>query len=248
MLEINLTIDTKAIDRFALLTEKNLRFATGRAMAATVRATEQTLKQDLAKTSGGPIEGGATRWTLGGVYTRRPSPNRLEAEVGLRSDQSRAAGRYISVLTRGGAPRRKAVDTRAGGLVNNTGLTIVPTRRQRVDAKGNVTLAAYTKALASASYIRDGRQFNRNAGSRFFIIPIKGTPGRMGVFERTSKPGKGRYGSWEGTQMRFTLEPNPKPRRSTYDLTGDLQRSAQVVWPGEIQKWLRAELAQAGFR
>jgi len=245
MLELKLTIDTTAIDRFALLTEKNLRFATGRAMAATVRATSERLKADLEKTSGGPIEGGATRWTVGGRYVRLPSPNNLVAEVGLRSDQPRAAGRYISVLTRGGAPRRKAVDTRAGGLVNNTGLTIVPTRRQRVDAKGNVTLAAYTKALASASYIRDGRQFNRTTGGRFFVIPIKGPAERMGVFERTSR---GRYGSLRGAQMRFTLEPNPKPRRSTYDLTGDLQRSAQRVWPGEITAQLRAELARAGFR
>jgi hypothetical protein len=245
MLELNLTIDTRAIDRFALLTEKNIRYATGRAMAATVRAAEQRLKQDLAKTSGGPIEGGATRWTIGGTYNRRPSPNNLVAEVGLRSDQSRAAGRYISVLTRGGPPRRKAVDSKAAGVVDGSGLTIVPTRRQRVNAQGNVTLAAYKKALASASYIRNGQQFNRTTGGRFFVIPIKGPAGRMGVFERTSR---GRYGTLRGAQMRFTLEPNPKPRRSTYDLTGDLQRSAQVVWPGEIQKWLRAELARAGFR
>ena len=245
MLELSLTIDTKAIDRFALLTEKNIRYATGRAMAATVRTAEQRLKQDLAKTSGGPIEGGATRWTVGATYTQRPSPNNLNAEVGLRSDQSRAAGRYISVLTRGGAPRRKAADSRASGLVDGSGLTIVPTRRQRVDAKGNVTLASYKKALASASYVRNGQQFNRTAGGRFFIIPIKGPAGRMGLFERTSR---GRYGSLRGAQMRFTLEPTPTPRRSTYDLTGDLQRSAQRVWPGEITAQLRAELANAGFR
>jgi hypothetical protein len=233
MLELNLTIDTKAINQFALLTEKNIRYATGRAMAATVRATSERLKADLEKTSGGPVEGGATRWTVGGRYVRLPSPNNLVAEVGLRSDQSRAAGRYISVLTRGGPPRRKAVDSKAAGVVDGTGLTIVPTPRQRVNAQGNVTLAAYTKALASAAYIRNGRQLNRTTGGRFFVIPIKGPAGRMGLFERTSR---GRYGSLRGAQMRFTLEPNPKPRRSTYDLTGDLQRSAQVVWPGEIQK------------
>jgi hypothetical protein len=245
MLELSLTIDTRAINQFALLTEKNIRYATGRAMAATVKAAEQRLKQDLAKTSGGPIEGGATRWTIGGTYNRRPSPNNLVAEVGLRSDQSRAAGRYISVLARGGPPRRKAVDSKAAGVVDGSGLTIVPTRRQRVNAQGNVTLAAYKKALASASYIRNGQQFNRTTGGRFFVIPIKGPAGRMGLFERTSK---GRYGTLRGAQMRFTLEPNPKPRRSTYDLTGDLQRSAQVVWPGEITAQLRAELARAGFR
>jgi hypothetical protein len=246
MLEISLTIDTKAIDRFALLTEKNLRFATGRAMAASVRATEQTLKQDLAKTSGGPIEGGASRWTIGGTYNRRPSPNNLVAEVGLRSDQPRAAGRYISVLTRGGAPRRKGVDLKAAGIAGSQGLTIVPTPGQRLDAKGNVSRAAFNKALANAAVIRDGKQHNRGAG-RFFIIPIKGAPGRMGIFERTGKPGRGRYGSFQGTTMRFTLEPNPKPRASTYDLRGDLQRSTQRVWPGEIRQQLMAELKRAGF-
>ena len=246
MININLTIDTKAINQFALLTEKNIRFATGRAMAATVRATEQTLKQDLAKTSGGPIEGGATRWTIGGTYNRRPSPSNLVAEVGLRSDQPRAAGRYISVLTKGGRPRRKGVDLKAAGIAGSQGLTIVPTPGQRLDSKGNVSRAAFNKALANAAVIRDGKQHNRGAG-RFFIIPIKGAPGRMGIFERTGKPGRGRYGSFQGTTMRFTLEPNPKPRASTYDLRGDLQRSTQRVWPGEIRTQLMAELKRAGF-
>jgi hypothetical protein len=247
MLELSLTIDTKAIDRFALLTEKNIRYATGRAMAATVRAAEKQLKQDLAKSSGGPIEGGATRWTIGGTYNRRPSPNNLVAEVGLRSDRPRAAGRYISTMTRGGPPRTKGVDLKAAALAGGSGLTIVPTPAQRKDSKGNVSRAAFSKALASASVIRNGRQYNRGAG-RFFIIPIKGPAGRMGIFERTGKPGRGRYGSFQGTQMRFTLEPQPKIRQSTYDLTGDLQRSAQVVWPGEITAQLRAELTRAGFR
>jgi hypothetical protein len=246
MLELNLTIDTKAIDRFALLTEKNLRFATGKAMAATVRATSDRLKADLEKTSGGPIEGGATRWTVGGRYVRLPSPNNLVAEVGLRSDQPRAAGRYISVLTKGGAPRRKGVDLKAAGIAGSQGLTIVPTPGQRLDARGNVSRAAFNKALANAAVIRDGKQHNRGAG-RFFIIPIKGAPGRMGIFERTGKPGRGRYGSFQGATMRFTLEPNPKPRASTYDLRGDLQRSTQRVWPGEIRTQLMAELRRAGF-
>ena len=250
MLEIKL--DTTGLDRtisnLALLTEKNLRFATGRAMAATVRSAETTLKQDLGKTSGGPIEGGATRWTIGGTYTQRPSPTNLNAEVGLRSDRPRAAGRYISVLTQGGRPRTKGVDLKAAGIANASGLTIVPTPGQRKDARGNVTRAAFSKALSSASVIRDGKQYNRTAGSRFFIIPIKGPIGRMGIFERTGKPGRGRYGSFQGTTMRFTLEPQPKLRSSTYDLRGDLQRSTARVWPGEIRRELEAELRRAGFR
>jgi hypothetical protein len=247
VIELTLSIDTKAINQFALLTEKNLRYATGRAMAATVRSAEQVLKADLAKTSGGPIEGGATRWTVGGTYTQRPSPTNLSAEVGLRADRPRAAGRYISVLTKGGRPRTKGVDLKAAGIAGGSGLTIVPTPGQRKDARGNVTRAAFVKALSSASVIRDGKQYNRGAG-RFFIIPIKGAAGRMGIFERTGKPGRGRYGSFQGTTMRFTLEPNPKPRASTYDLTGDLQRSTGKAWPGQIRAGLEAELRRAGFR
>lgn len=246
MLELKLSIDSKAINQFALLTEKNIRYATGRAMAATVRAAEQTLKQDLAKTSGGPIEGGATRWTIGGTYAIRPTPTNLVAEVGLRADRPRAAGRYISVLTSGGRPRTKGVDLKASGMAGGSGLTIVPTPAQRKDARGNVTRSAFVKALSSASVIRDGKQYNRGAG-RFFIIPIKGAAGRMGVFERTGKPGRGRYGGLQGVTMRFTLEPTPKPRASTYDLTGDLQRSTERAWPGQIRSGLEAELRRAGF-
>jgi hypothetical protein len=245
MLSITLAIDTKALDRLALLTEKNIRYATGRAMAATVRAAEQTLKQDLAKTSGGPIEGGATAWTKGGTYTRRPSPTNLVAEVGLRADRPRAAGRYISVLTSGGQPRTKGADLAASELAGRR-VTMVPTLAQRKDSKGNVSRAAFTKALTGWASIRQtGTLVNR--ANRMFIVPIKGEEGRMGIFERTGKPGRGRYGKWVGASMRFTLEPTPKPRASTYDLTGDLQRSVYQFWPGEIRKQLQAELTRNGF-
>ena len=245
MIELTLTIDRKGIDRFALLTEKNIRFAAGRAMAATVRSAEQTLKQDLAKTAGGPIEGGASRWTIGGTYNRRPSPSNLVAEVGLRSDKPRAAGRYISVLAKGGRPVTKGADLAASALAGRR-VAMVPTSAQRKDSKGNVSRAAFYKALTGwSSMLNSGAVVNRS--NRMFLRPIKGAEGRMGIFERTSKPGEGRYGSWQGTTMRFTLEPQPKQRRSTYDLTGDLQRSTQRVWPGEIRTQLMAELRRAGF-
>ena len=246
VIELTLSIDTKGIDRFALLTEKNIRFAAGYAMTATVRAVEKELKADLGKTSGGPIAGGATAWTKGGTYTLRPSPTNLVAEVGLRADRPRAAGRYISVLSAGGKPRTKGADLAASALAGRR-VTMVPTPAQRKDARGNVSRAAFTKALTGwASTRQTGTLVNR--ANRMFIIPIKGPEGRMGIFERTGKPGRGRYGSFKGATMRFTLEPNPKPRASTYDLTGSLQRSTGKVWPGLIKDRLEYELKRAGFR
>lgn len=241
MLELRLDIDTKAIDRFALLTEKNIRYATGRAMAATVMETRKWLRDDLK--SQRRIQGGATAWTYNAAYYLRPSPTNLTAEVGLRTDAPRAAGRYISVLTRGGSPRTKGADLAASALVGRR-VTMVPTPAQRKDSKGNVTRAAYTKALTGWSSVRrTGTMVNR--ANRMFITPIKGAEGRMGIWERT---GSGAYESFRGARMKWTLEPQTKRRGSTYDLRGDLQRQVQVYWPGDIQRQLKAELARAGFR
>jgi hypothetical protein len=246
MIELKLSIDTKAINQFALLTEKNLRYAASNALRETVFSAEKTLKKDLEKKSGGPIVGGATAWTKGGTYAKRPSASSLVAEVGLRSDQSRAAGRYISVLTKGGEPKDKGADLFISAVVGQA-VTMVPTRKQRLDNKGNVSRAAFNKALKGWAQMTGSRKLV-NRANRMFIVPIKGPEGRMGIFERTSKPGRGQYGKWKGTTLKFTLEPNPKPRASTYDLTGNLQRSAQVVWPGLIRAKLEWELKQAGFR
>lgn len=249
MIQVSLSSDAalEGLSRqLMLLTERNISYATGRAMAGTIRRTEKDLKANLASTSG-PIDRGATRWTVGGTYTVRPTPTNLTAEVGIRNDTPRAAGRYISVLVAGGKPRTKGVDLKASSLVGQRGLRIVPTPGQRLDSKGNVSRAAFNKALASASYIRDGRMYNRGSG-RFFIIPIRGASGRMGIFERTGKPGRGRYGSFVGTNMRFTLEPQPKRRAATYDLLGDLQASAALYWPGQIRAEIQSELRRAGFR
>jgi hypothetical protein len=246
MLQITLAIDTKALDRFGRLTDKNIRYATGRALAATVKQAEKRFKADLAKSSGGPIKGGATRWTIGAAYHVNPKPTNLVAEVGLRSDQPRAAGRYISPMIQGGRPRTKGADLAASALAGSK-VTMVPTRAQRLDSKGNVSKAAFAKALTGwASKKNTGTLVNY--ANRMFMIPIKGPDGRMGIFERTGKAGRGRYGSLRGTSMRFTLEPNPKPRASTYDLRGDLKRSVDQLWPGEIKAQLMAELARAGFK
>jgi hypothetical protein len=242
---LDIRLDTTGLDRsirgLELLTEKNLRYASGRALRDTVIKTQQWLRDDL-KTDR-RIQGGSTAWTYNATYHERPTPQNLVAEVGLRTDRSRAAGRYISVLTKGTEPRTKGADLAASALVGSR-VTMVPTPAQRKDSKGNVSRAAYSKALTGwASIRRTGTLVNR--ANRMFIIPLKGANGRFGIFERTDS---GTYESFRGTRMKWTLEPNPKRRASTYDLKGDLQKQVRVYWPGEIERYARAELARAGFR
>lgn len=241
MLDISLQIDSRGLDRFVLLTEKNIRYAAGLAMKNTVVEARKALQADLRKPSGGPIIGGATPWTVGAAYARFPRPDDLTAEVGLRADQPRAAGRYISVLTKGGRPRTKGADIYASAIVGGRRYTLVPTPGQRRDARGNVSRANFSRALENPDVRAAGQAAGRPQGNgRFFVVPLKKGQGRLGLFERT---GRGR----RNATPRFTLEPTPKPRASTYDLKGDLNRSVQRYWPGEIREQLQAELRRAGF-
>lgn len=245
MADVRLDFDASQLDKLKLLTEKQIRYATGRAMAAAVRTVHKDLRADLASTSG-PIQGGAARWTIGGAQFKLPTPTNLVAEVGLPADKPRAAGRYVSTLIKGTKPRTKGADLAASALVGRR-VTMVPTRSQKVDAKGNVSRTVYRRTLTGWASMRKTRTMV-NKANRMFIIPIKGAEGRMGIFQRLGRRGVGTFGKLDGAVMRFTLEPEPKQRRATYDIKRDMSTTLGQQWPKEIQASLAAELRRAGFR
>lgn len=242
---LDITLDTAGLDRairgLELLTEKNLRYATQKAMNNSAFSARADLQTDLRKTAGGPIQGGATPWTVRAAYVSKANPSALTAEVGLRSDTPRAAGRYISVLTKGTRPRPKAVDRSAAKIAGRGAgnVAIIPSKSAGLtDARGNVRLRDYASILGKARAGTDG----------YFVAPVRRGSTKMAVFQRKSGF-IGRTSTIDSSMRRlFTIDPNPKQRASTYDLKGDLQRSVRRVWPGEISKALRAELARAGFR
>lgn len=242
---LDIRLDTTGIDRavkgLELLTEKNLRYATQQAINNSAFSARADLQTDLQKISGGPIQGGATPWTVRAAYVSKANPAALTAEVGLRTDTPRAAGRYISVLTRGTRPRPKAVDRSAAKIAGRSAgnVAIIPAKSANLkDARGNVRLRDYASILGKAREGRDG----------YFVAPVRRGSSTMAVFQR--KTGFiGRTSTLDSSIRRlFTIDPNPRPRASTYDLKGDLQRSVRRVWPGEIRDALLAELARAGFR
>jgi hypothetical protein len=242
MLELKLELPglDRSIRGLELLTEKNLRFATGRAMNSSAWAARSDLQTTLGKTSGGPIQGGATRWTIGAAYVSKASAQSLAAEVGLRSDTPRAAGRYISVLTKGTRPREKAVDRSAARIAGQgRGVAVIPSRSAGLtDQRGNVSLRSYATIIGKARTGADG----------YFVAPVRRGSSTMAVFQR--KTGFiGRTSTLDsGIRRMFTLDPSPKARGSTYDIKGDLNRSIERVWPGKIRQLLMEELARAGFR
>ena len=231
MLRIDLTTDIdKATRSLLLLTDRQLRFAVATAMNSAVEVTRTELRESMARTSGGPIDRGATRWTLGAVYQRRAREASLQAEAGIRQDTPRAAGRYLIPQIAGTEPRRKAVDLKAAGLAKMPGIVVTPTRNVRLTAQGNVSRATFNRVLSSWG----------QPGSRYFIAPIRKGSQTRAIFERLGRRNR-------DILPLFILD-QPERRRSTFDLGGQLEGSVRRTFEPALRESIAAELRRAGFR
>lgn len=222
---LNLTIESGDLShvaaQLALLTEQRIRQDAALALKAAVTTARDQLRSDLSDPAG-PIEGGATRWTIGGTYASRfVSPQDLTASVGFASDQPHAAGRYLRPLIRGATPITKAVDIRLAGGAR--GLAFHPSRNLPRTAQGNISRATFGRVLTASTFTR----------------PLR--TGAIGVFQRaTSKRNAG--------EVRFlgVLKPG-RQRRRTIDLEQlllpTIARSFQQTMLTELQR----SLAKTGF-
>ena len=220
-----ITVDTSGLDvtarQLALLTGQQLATATALALKATATATRDHLRQELAKPSGGPIEGGATRWTIGGTYASRYiQPSDLQAEVGFASTQPRAAGRYLGPLLTGSRPVTKGIDLKLGG---GRGRVFIPARSLGRTPQGNVPRATLSRVVQSEP----------------FLLPLRGGVA-MGLYVRSGR-GQGRNRtSW--LTLLGVLSPS-RPRRQTLDLERMLapvvQSEFRAAMAGQLQETLR---------
>jgi hypothetical protein len=238
MLQIDLTSDVNRLEgSLKLLTDRAISFAAARSMTAAVRKAEADMKAAITSASG-PIEGGATRWTVGALRSNWARADNLVAEVGFRSDTPRAAGRYLQPLIKGGRPRTKGVDLRVSTAISGGGRgVLIPAGSTRVDRRGNVTYGSLGKALQGLG----------QKGSGLFIRPLR-RGGSFGIFQR-SDGFIGRTSTLERrTQLLFSIDTTPKPRVSTFKLHEQLRKSVDQIFPGHYRASLEAELRRAGFR
>lgn len=231
MLNITLTSDlAKISNRVALLNEQQIRKTVAIALSKTVTAARDHLRDELVKTSGGPIEGGATRWTVGGaVASRYVNAAKLTAEVGFASDAPRAAGRYLRPLLQGSRPVIKGIDLRLSG--GRRGLSFVPSPGLRRTPQGNLSRSTIGSQLLNSPGV--------------FTRPIKGTT-TLGLFQR-SESRIGRTDTYE-SNLRFlgVLKPG-KARRRTIDLPTMLVPTIQQDFDKHIRSELAVTLRKAGW-
>ena len=207
--------------RLQLLTGDQVNRDVARALRATGVAARDYLKAELQKPSGGPIEGGATRWTLGGTYAQRlVDPGRLETEVGFASTQPRAAGRYLRPLLTGTPPVIKGIDLK---LAAGQRLSYLPGPDIPRTPQGNVSRATLGSAVLRG---------------KPFLRPLRGGSG-FGLYVRVESR-LGRTDTYESRLRLLGVLVRVRPRRQTLDL----ERMLAPVAQGEFQRQFAEQIAR----
>lgn len=228
---IDIQGDLQRLDRrVQLLTDRNLRFVAAKALTGAAQAAQAALKEATPRYIDKP-----TRWTLGGTFVRFAKADKLETEVGFRSDaagRGNAAGRYLQPIVKGTTPKLKGADLSATKIAREpAGAVLVPARNSplRKTEAGNYTISAYAKVLGSA---RQGGQ-----GRPYFVAPVKAGSNTQAIFTRV---GRG------GTQLKrvFTIDPNPKTRRPQFPVPTVLRQAFEQAWPAELRRAYEAEVTR----
>lgn len=226
---MQITVDTSGLTatRASLLTDRQIRTTAALALKDAAAAGRDHLKQQLAKPSGGPIEGGATRWTIGGTYASRfVQASDLSSEVGFASTQPHAAGRYLTPLLTGTRPRTKGLDLLVG---SSRGRELLPSRSLGRTPQGNLTRAA-VRTVATADR---------------FTRPIRGGS-LIGVFERMDQR-IGRTDTYERSVRLLGVIAPARPRRRTLDLRALVEPTVSREFTAAVERRLAASLARAGL-
>lgn len=232
MVEITLTADLNRLSqRVALLNEQQLRRTVAFALQRTATATRDHLRRRIADPSG-PIEGGATRWTLGGTMASRfVKPAELVAYVGFRSDAPRAAGRYLRPIMRGTPPVTKAIDLKLSQGRSN--LRFIPSRSLPRTAQGNLSRSTI------------GSRILAGGAPGLFTRPLKGTS-TLGLFRRVETR-IGRTSTYESGIRFLGVLSSGRPRRQTLDLPELLWPTIQQQFNRHLASELQVTLRKAGI-
>ena len=271
MLEVRVDVEgiTQTLNHLFLLSEKNIRYMTARAMTRSAQAAQETLKQQMPRY----IRGGPVPFTRNSTYVRFANPGNLTAEVGFKDWASKGtpAGRYLSYMATGTPRAAKSTERQlrsAGILRGNEFITPANVTPLRLNAFGNLTGGQYTqvlsrlKALGQQGYTGNvsssGRSQSKRSNRDYFV----GSPGgQRGIYVRvgTRPKGKGGKGSPNGGRPATAFLPRGfhtafyitrQPRyRATFPITAILNTAFERSWAVELRAAYAAELAgRTGIR
>jgi hypothetical protein len=195
MIKIDIKVDTKELERRLVDAQKQIKFATARALTKTAQGASSNIRAAMIGAFDRP-----TQYTLNAFYAKPAKKNDLTAWVGSREYalKGRPASKYLAPeiegTTRGFKGFENALKVISGGQY------VMPGRGANLDAYGNISRGQLTQVLSRLSLLRDALQnlsqkttdrLRRRAllvaasgmRSEYFVAREKGTGRPLGVYK-----------------------------------------------------------------
>lgn len=234
MASFDVTNDIKdALEGLTALDEKNIMFATAKAMTLTGQYAQTKLKVAMEAAIDRP-----TPYTSNSTFVTFARPNNLFMEVGIRRvgrGGRTAAGRYLQSLIRGGQPTYKGVDLSASKLAGYKGV-LVPSKNSpvKLNRYGNITLGQYKEVVGGA----------RNLGGAYYIAPVKRGSSVKAIYQRKTSL-IGRTSTIQSKTSRvFVISPNPKMRQQRLNLPIILGNTVRTEFPKFMRQRFEYEIGR----
>lgn len=237
MIKISVKSDIKkAIKALDDIQKKSVPYATARALTEVAKITREAQQKEIRSTFDRP-----TNFTVNSVFYAgaQRNANPIEAKVWLKdyAMKSRGAGRYLQPQIFGGQRTLKGFEEllKARGVLP-PGYYVVPSKRIKRDAYGNISKGVLNQILSYAGAQRDRYQNTkigqkRQQKQRFILLD-----------ERDGKPG----GIWQVTEdnrmfpmMIFVKAPRYTQR---FDFFGVAEKTARKHLRPVFDKWLAEAL------
>lgn len=235
---------------YAQMSDRRINAAIATGLSRTASDVRQVVRARLPGIFDRP-----TPYTLGSMFVKTATAQRLEAEVGFKDDRATSnagtpATYYLLPNVEGGARRNKRFERvlQMAGILPQ-GWFVVPGAGARLDAYGNMSSGQIIQVLSqlritpTAGYARnlsfDARasiRAQRKAGGRFFAVrPGSGGKLAPGVYQR------------EFTGRNITpvmIFVRGARYRARFDFAGIVQREADARLPVHVRRALDEQLAR----
>lgn len=183
---------------------RQIPFAAAQALNATVQVVQEAEVREMRDVFDRP-----TPYTLSGVYVKRATRARLEAEVGLKDFAAKGtpAAKFLWAQIAGGLrrPKRFEVALRRAGVLPPDMLA-VPGEGARLDAFGNMNRGQLVQILAYfRAFPEQGYRANMSDERRAALARGQARRGVRGFAYFVGRPGGGKLplGVWQRVRFGF---------------------------------------------
>lgn len=216
MLQIKVKVDFAPIDRLLFGMQRQIPFATARALTRTANDVQAALQRDMQVVFDKP-----TAFTVRqGVGITPATKASLQSVVFLKRKQAA----YLQAQIEGGTRRRRPFEAQFAREQSSDIKTAVPGRGASLNAQGN---------LSKATIAKIGREAKVKKRRGMFYVQLKG--GVSAIFKRVGRD----------IEPVLVFSGEPAKYRKRFDFYGIAQATVSKVWQRNFNASLEAALASA---